>query len=357
MENQGTNITAEKPQIISGKYTIQNKVEDFNILPLNLNSQNQKQESPKQEINNSNKIINNRYNDYLPVAGIDFHRRKSALSSFIPKPDAEEIPTFTFENDRNVKLYKGQIYNKSELIEQYSRNYLDYMKKFTDDRRKTPLSTPFKFYEEKNKVNKDYYGYGNISNLKCSQSFNKNKSTTDLNINDINNVNSCKNKNSGFDLNRKDHMNDYLKYNSINNSLDNKGLIFKKKGLGCSFSTNNIFNSRRNEITNPELFYNRRNIEYYKYREEQRKYLDYNYAVMKDNYRGLIHQMKDPCVNPYHPIKNNFETSKSTLIHNPILNPVNNYTYNKYLQKEIERDKETSGGERFQRAGNILVNN
>ena len=44
---------------------------------------------------------------------------------------------------------------------------------------------------------------------------------------------------------------------------------------------------------------------------------------------------KEPNVNPYNPKNNALWSNKSNLIHNPILNPVNHYGYNKYLRKEL----------------------
>ena len=55
---------------------------------------------------------------------------KIYFNEFNPNPDVEEIPTFTFENDRNINNYKGNIYNKQSKIEKNSQNYLNYMKKF-----------------------------------------------------------------------------------------------------------------------------------------------------------------------------------------------------------------------------------
>ena len=129
-----------------------------------------------------------------------------------------------------------------------------------------------------------------------------------------------------------------LNTQNIFNQNDNNDNIIKEKNktLTPSLSSNAIlFNDRTNEITNPGLFYSRKNIDFYKYRAEQKKYLDYNYELM--SYRKKIHDKKELEVNPYNP-KNEvyFEHSKSDLAHNPILNPVNYYSYNKYLEREIK---------------------
>ena len=112
--------------------------------------------------------------------------------------------------------------------------------------------------------------------------------------------------------------------------------------------------NRKSEITNPELYYKRNNEDYNKYRAELRQYLDYNYQVLMDNKR--TNKKKEVNINPYNPIDADFEHYKSDLAHNPILNPVNNYSFNKYLEKEIKGINKNSVSSTFQRTGNILIN-
>ena len=90
-----------------------------------------------------------------------------------------------------------------------------------------------------------------------------------------------------------------------------------------------------NEISNPSSYYKKYDEEYYRYKLEQKKYLDYNYKFMMDN--EYKKNKKEPNVNPYNPKNNVFLGYKSDLIHNPILNPVNHYGYNKYLRKELDK--------------------
>ena len=44
---------------------------------------------------------------------------------------------------------------------------------------------------------------------------------------------------------------------------------------------------------------------------------------------------KEPNVNPYNPKNNIICANKSNLEHNPILNPINHYGYNKYFEKDF----------------------
>ena len=71
---------------------------------------------------------------------------KKEYYEFNPKPDIEEIPTFTFENDRNINNYKGNIYNKQSKIEKNSQNYLNYMKKF--ERKKHLFRLHMRFFKK-----------------------------------------------------------------------------------------------------------------------------------------------------------------------------------------------------------------
>lgn len=45
---------------------------------------------------------------------------------------------------------------------------------------------------------------------------------------------------------------------------------------------------------------------------------------------------KEPNVNPYNPKNNIILANKSNLEHNPILNPINHYGYNKYFKKDFD---------------------
>ena len=94
---------------------------------------------------------------------------------------------------------------------------------------------------------------------------------------------------------------------------------------------------------------------------EQKKYLDYNYEIMKNK---LNKKKREPDISPYNPINNQaFENGKTDLLHNPILNPINNYSYNRYLEKEVyNRYKQNNNGmnhnySSLQLAGNQLLNN
>lgn len=89
--------------------------------------------------------------------------------------------------------------------------------------------------------------------------------------------------------------------------------------------------NKLNDVTNPDLYYKILNGEYLKYREQQKKVLDYNFDIMQSR----IKRKQEVDVNPFNPNLDSFVLGNSTLNHNTILNPLPNYTYNKYIDQQI----------------------
>ena len=258
---------------------------------------------------------------------------KIYFNEFNPNPDVEEIPTFTFENDRNLENYKDRICDKEALIEMNAKNYLNYMKKF--ERKKTPISSPYSVYlkMKQNNLNNDM----------------RDKDENHMNKSINNNINNNINNSIDIDIRKKNNITNNIINSKYFNNQENP---INLKPLSNSLSMKSInFENRKSEITNPELYYQKNNDDYYKYRAELKQYLDYNYQILMKKNR--LHKKQEVNINPYNPIDADFEHYKSDLRHNPILNPINNYSFNKYLEKEI---RGTNKINTFQRAGNILVN-
>ena len=279
-----------------------------------------------------NKKLNNNYlhrsNDNININPIPFYSKmKKDYYEFNPNPDVEEIPTFTYENDRNLNTYKGNVANKQACIENNSKNYIYYMKRF--EKRRTPLLSPYAVYQEitKNKLNNYRYNTNNTSN------YNNTINNSVNNINNTNNTNSNNDNNIITNNNNKGDWNDNFSNNYLHNNT-----IKDLKPLSTSISAKTIvYDNRKSEITNPEFYYKRNNNDYIKYRAEQKQYLDYNYQVLMN--KSKLHKKEEPNINPYNPKYDDFEHYKSDLTHNPILNPINYYSYNKYLEKEIKNSK------------------
>ena len=279
--------------------------------------------------NNAQLKENNQYNTISANNNKDgniYHKKRYDFETFVANPEVEEIPTFTFENDRNLNSYKGRIYSKSNLVEQHTKNYLEYMKKF-ENKRKNILSSPYLVYQEKTKGN-------SMNNRNIELDSNENNQTFQ--------------KPKIYDMNQNNMDNNYRLDIDSTNILANSTKTLRYSG-------------KSGEITNPDFFYQRNNKDYFKYRMEQKKYLDYNYEIIKNK---LNKKKREPDINPYNPIINQvFENGKTDLLHNPILNPTNNYSYNKYLEKEVNSrykqnlNRMNHNFSTLQLAGSQLLNN
>jgi hypothetical protein len=76
-----------------------------------------------------NKKLNNnnlhRSNDNININPTSVYSKiKKDYYEFNPKPDVEEIPTFTYENDRNLNTYKGNVATKQAYIDNNSKNFI-----------------------------------------------------------------------------------------------------------------------------------------------------------------------------------------------------------------------------------------
>ena len=96
-----------------------------NINDINVEQNDQLNQNQSQSNNNDNISSNQNYDE--PFNRNIFHKKKKDYNIFTINPEVEEIPTFTYENDRNLNSYKGRINNKYNQIEQYSKNYLEYI--------------------------------------------------------------------------------------------------------------------------------------------------------------------------------------------------------------------------------------
>ena len=208
------------------------------------------------------------------------------------------------------------------------------MKKY--ERKKTPISSPYSIYLKMRQDNSNNYLNNNNNDNYVKKIINDNNDNNPSYFNDI-------------DLRQKNKINNMIinyKY------FQNKKTPLNVKPLSNSLSMRTMnTENRKSEISNPELFYKRNNADYNKYRAELKHYLDYNYQVLSNENR--LNKKKEVNVNPFNPIDADFQHYKSDLAHNPILNPVNNYSFNKYLEKEMKNNKKTNT---FQQAGNLLVN-
>ena len=314
--------------------------------------------------------------------GSIFHKKKRNFDNFSPSPDAEEIPAFSFENDRNIKNYKKYISKKSAFVEKNLQEYIRYIKKFEKPKQLNTLNTPYFFYQEKINDHKNYcnntktnnnYDLFENKNILCNKFNTLNNNNNDLLINDNKSKSTKLNNETKLYLEANNYLNnihlnkekknlkknyfDNISKNSLNNDNNNDELKYNKI-LTPSLSDNEIFSIGNNEISNPSSYYKKYDEDYYRYRLEQKKYLDYNYKFMMN--KEYQKYKKEPNVNPYNPKYNVFRSNKSDLVHNPIINPINHYGYNKYLRKDLnmkENEKLQKLFENFLYSKNNIDNN
>lgn len=276
---------------------------------------------------NENNVKNRFFNRFN---NINFNKRKNVYNnSFNPNPSIEEIPTFSYENDINLNSYKQHIDKKNKYIEKNYSNYLNYIKKFDNNsQRKTSLISPYSFYIKKIEAMKKFNNHTSLT----SRGNEVNDVKIDVNQNNIsiNNSNNLINSENINDENNKNN-NFYLVKNNSNSTknINNERIIYKKieKNIPISRSLKNInYFGKKNEISNPELFFKRGDINYYRYRDEQKRFDDYNYRIILNNNKSRFIK-KEPDINPFNPKLEAYKIGESSLKHNIILKPEDFYGY------------------------------
>ena len=279
---------------------------------------------------NSHSMINIKPN--FNKKKVDFYINKN----FKVNPNVEEIPTFSYENDLNVKSFRSFMNRQNEILKKNYENFMKYMKKHENEKRKKQLISPYSLYVKKiNEVKKYEKQFlpkirqREIQNLKMKINRNENQ-------NDFNNSNfssfSLANKNRYEQFNLDEYLEEIAKNKEKNKEMEyNKEIEIEKNNenennneniLQPSKSVNdiNLYFPKNNEISNPEMFYKKANKEFYKYRKEYKKFDDYNYKII------LLHNKnrfvkKKPDINPYNPKINSFKIGNSSLAPNVILRP------------------------------------
>ena len=151
-------------------------------------------------------------------------------------------------------------------------------------------------------------------------------------------------------------LNIYLSDNNIINNYNNNftdNTLFKSQSFSPrSLKDNYVKKGRTSEIINPEKFFQNENENYLKFKEEQKRYLDFNYNMMLNRKKNLL-------VNPYNKRSSLSELGKSFLLNNPILNPFPNYS-NKYLCQDVNNyvniNDNNINNNSLRQAGNNLIN-
>ena len=321
-------------------YSPNNKIDENIIEPIESLIFQKKINQQKYE--NGNLIKSNSMIDIKP----NFNKKKKDFyinDNFKANPNVEEIPTFSYENDLNVNSFRSYMNKKRDILKKNYEIFMKYMKKHENEERKKQLISPYSLYVKKiNDVKKSEKQFlpqiklREIPNIKLK--INRYENPNNININNKNNsfTTSSKKKSEHFELDKylekiarnKEIINN--KDIEIEKNIENKMKDEKENNkenilpISNSVNDNKKYFPKKNEISNPELFYKKKNNNFYKYRKEYKKFDDYNYKII------LLHNKnrfikKEPDINPYNPQINLYKIGNSSLSQNIILRPGENY--------------------------------
>ena len=195
--------------------------------------------------------------------------KRKILFDDIPEEDNEEKPIFNIDNKENVKYIQDIIDLNENQIEKNQQDYINFM----------------------NKKQFENYNYNN----------------------------NLQNQNTFFPkINSKKKINYSRSVDNINNNNYQKKFVFPPI---------------KHEITNPDLYFKKANGDFYKYRAESKKYLDYNQKILEN--QNKYNKTDNINVNPFNNSSSYSSLGRSNLVYNTILNPIPNFSYNKYFEKKI----------------------
>ena len=233
--------------------------------------------------------------------------------------NVEEIPTFCYENDLNVKSFKNFITRKNETLENNYKNYLIYMKKAIEIKNNQSSFLPKLRQKEISNLKMNFNRYDNQKN-------NNNNFQNSFNTSIRNKYNKYLMKKYLAEVNKNRQLLNNRNSLEIEKSIENKNNNNNEILPPVTKSINNInkYFPLSNEISNPELYYRKCDKDFYIFRNQHKKFDDYNYKLI------LLHKTnrflkKEPDVNPYNPKINYYKSGNSTLEHNVILRPNESY--------------------------------
>ena len=254
-------------------------------------------------------------------------------------------------SDERLKSYHNNVYKLSDKADRNRKLFMQYNEKVKNDKYYNYLSKRYTINKETNQVipnNKDIpLSYNNNKNNDI-EGF-KNQTFNDNSYNNINNINNYYNNSYNKYKNLYREYNDYNKLLAESN-IKKKELLNKQRVLQEEKRVEE--NQRLSQLEKQEKFFENEKKKLYKdyldrqvheqipiklsmenYDENNVKNSQTTFKNMKlyDNvpHYSTINKSKFVEVNPY--CSKNYDLGKSNLESNPILNPMFNYNYNKYL--------------------------
>ena len=237
------------------------------------------------------------------------------LSLKTPKIEEKSFIDKMIDED-NIKYLKYNNNNNSgQNLFNFGRKKIDFNKIIKENIFKEEKPT----FSDENDRNIDYLNDFMKKKNKLIEYNNQNYVNYMKKIKNLPKINELKERNKKRIIDNKGKLNFFFKDNEENPNQNNN---YKKiNNYNIKFDTN-IYNND---------YYR----EYRRYRQEQKKYLDYNQNVMINNYNKHLKSRNEINVNPYNDYyKNSIVLGKSVLKHNPILNPQPYTGYQNYFSNE-----------------------
>ena len=257
-------------------------------------------------------------------------------------------------SDERLKSYHNNVYKLSDKADRNRKLFMEYNEKSKNDKYYNYLSKRYTINKETNQTipnNKDIpIGLNNKINIINNKDNDEGyKNQTFNNSNNINNLNNYYNNSYNKYKNLYREYNDYNKLLAENN-IRKKELVNKQRVLQEEKRIEE--NQRLSQLEKQEkLFENERKKLYRDYLDRQvheqipiklsmENYDENNIINSQTSFKNIqlydtvphystINKSKFVEVNPY--CSKNYDLGKSNLENNPILNPMFNYNYNKYL--------------------------
>ena len=248
------------------------------------------------ENNNNNLLLNN-------------------LSLKTPKIEEKSFIDKMIEED-NIKYLKyGNKNNSGQNLFNFGRKKIDFNKIIKENIFKEEKPT----FSDENDRNIDYLNDFMKKKNKIIEYNNQNYVNYMKKIKNLPKINELKERNKKRIIDNKGKLNFFFKDNE---EYPNNNNNYKKINNNSIKFDSNIYNND---------YYR----EYRRYKQEQKKYLDYNQNIMINNYNKHLKSRNEINVNPYNDYyKNNIVLGKSVLKHNPILNPQPYTGYQNYFSNE-----------------------
>ena len=237
------------------------------------------------------------------------------LSLKTPKIEEKSFIDKMIDED-NIKYLKYNNNNNSgQNLFNFGRKKIDFNKIIKENIFKEEKPT----FSDENDRNIDYLNDFIKKKNKIIEYNNQNYVNYMKKIKNLPKINELKERNKKRIIDNKGKLNFFFKDNEENPNQNNN---YKKiNNYNIKFDSN-IYNND---------YYR----EYKRYRQEQKKYLDYNQNVMINNYNKHLKSRNEINVNPYNDYyKNSIVLGKSVLKHNPILNPQPYTGYQNYFSNE-----------------------